>query len=292
MGLKTIWKRSRLRQKWHNSAFYNDFRRLRRYFGSNGLGIKCLMPNHLWLDSVSIVITTKCNLRCPDCSNLMQYYDKPYHLPWEMLIASMRKLNKSFDWCSEYKMLGGEPFLNPDLKDFLEEIPSEKCEKVILFTNATIIPEDPELFEVMRRKRVTVTIGNYPSVHETQKRLVAALEREKVSYKIVESNSWIEYGPVTRHRAENKELERQFRKCFIPCKILLNGCLYYCPRSGHGYDLGLIDRKPGEYVDILHNTTAQNRREIRRLMWRHKPIEACKYCQRGTDAAVRIPRGK
>ena len=120
MDLKSIWMQSHLRKRWHNCVFYGNYLRLRRFFKRNGFRIKYLMPGHLWLDSVEIVITTKCNLRCPDCSNLMQYYEKPYHVEKDVIIASMRKLNKCFDWCDHYKILGGESFLYPDLKTILE----------------------------------------------------------------------------------------------------------------------------------------------------------------------------
>lgn len=293
MGLKVLWKQSRLREKWHGCIFYNDYRRIRRLCKNNGWGgMRFLLPGRLWMDAFEVVVTTRCNLRCPDCSNLMQYYDAPYDVELDGILVSMRKVNAILDRCDEYKILGGEPFLYPHLAAVLEEIPSEKCGRVILFTNATIIPKDPALFDVMRRKRVVVTISNYPAARETQKKLIDTLERENVLYRVINSNTWIDHGPPVDHRTSAKELQRQFIRCFLPCKILFNGCLYYCPRSGHGQDLGLIVRKSGEYVDVLHNTNAQNRRQIRRLMWRRRPIEACKYCLRGTDKAVEIPRGK
>lgn len=292
MWIRTIWEKSRLRERWHSCLFYNDYRRIRRYFRRNNVGIKYLLPGHFWLDSVDVVVTTKCNLRCPDCAHLMQYYDLSYDVDLDVVLSSMRKLNAAFDWCDLYNILGGEPLLYPELTAVLEEIPSEKCGKAILYTNATIVPEDPALFDVLRRKRVVVYISNYLTVRETQEKLIEKLEQEKVFYRVMNSDTWIDYGAVSDRGACAEELQCQFIRCFIRCKILLNGCLYYCPRSGHGYDLGLIDRKPGEYVDVLHSTTAQNRREIRRLMWRRRPIEACKYCQRGTDKAIKIPSGK
>ncbi len=292
MNMRTLWERAHLREIWHNCRYYNDYRRIRAFCQKHGREIRLLLPDKLWLDSISVVITTKCNLRCPDCSNLMQYYDAPYHLDRDLVIASMKKLNESFDWCDHYKILGGETFLSPDLKSILMSVPQEKCGKVSIFTNGTIVPDDRDLFAVMRRKRINVILSNYGIAQEAQKKLTAVLDRENISYEIVKSLVWMDYGLVMNHGANDKELLRQFRQCFINCKLLLNGCLYYCPRHAHGYDLGLMDRKADEYVDILRNTTAQNRREIRRLMWRRKPVEACKYCQRGTDKAIQIPRGK
>lgn len=293
MVLLNLWKESQLRRKWHDCVFYNDYRRLKKCFKSRGFvaGFLGLLPGHLWIDSVEIVVTTKCNLRCPACANLMQYYDKPYHLERDTVVASMRKLNECFDWCKGYRILGGEPFLNPDLKYFLEEIPREKCGEATVVTNATVIPDDIELLEVMRRKKIKVIISNYSCVQETQQ-LIALLKKENISFHVVKSDTWIKYGPLEKRNVNHTDLRRQFIRCAVPCKSVLNGVMYLCPRSGHGYDLGVIDRREGEYVELLKNTRTQNRRQIRRLMWRHEPVSACEYCLRGTDEAIAIPKGR
>lgn len=291
--LDALRKSPTLRKIWHRLPFHSDIRRLMRFF-RGGAPLKSLLPGHLWLDSVEIVITTKCNLRCPACSNLMQYYDKPYHLDRELVLASMRKLNECFDWCNHYKILGGEPFLNPELKLFLREVPREKCSRASIYTNAMIPPDagDAELFDILREKKIDIIFGSYSVAEEPQRRFVELLDREGIPYVINENTQWYDYGAPVDHHASEAELARQFRACGNWCKSLFNGALYYCPRSGHGYDLGLIERKPGDYVDVLHNSREENIRQIRRLMWRHRPIEACRYCQRGTESAVRLPRGK
>lgn len=294
MWISRIWEKSQLRKMWHKSLFYNDYRRIRRYFRNNNVGVKYLLPGHLWMDYVEVVVTTKCNLRCQDCANLMQYYEDPYHLDRETLLASVRKLGESFDACDHLKILGGEPFLYPYLKDVLEAIPREKLGKITIATNGMVIPTDRELIAMLSRKRVTVFFSNYAVSQVTQQNFIELLENAGISYEIARSSTWIDYGApaLSTSVKEQHDLKRQFLNCHIICKSLLNGCLYYCPRSAHGHDLGIIDRKPGEYVELLNNTTAQNRREIRRLMWRRRPVEACKYCQRGTDKAIKISRGK
>lgn len=245
----------------------------------------------MWLDTVDIVITTKCNLLCKGCHHLMPYYQHPYHMDKQRLIAAMRKLNECFEWCHTYNLLGGEPFLNPDLKYFLEEAPSEKCNKVQIATNATIVPEDPELLDVMRRKRVIVLLSQYPSNQERQKRLIETLEREGIRYAL-HRPVWTDYGePVNYHRSE-RDLKRQFYRCPVKCKQLYDGKLYYCFRSCNTHDLGLCGLGEDESVDLLHNTREENRRQIRRLMWRRKPVVACQYCLRGTDRNVEIARGE
>ncbi len=245
----------------------------------------------LVMDKVDVVITTKCNLLCDGCSHLMPYYKKPSHLDKDRVIASIGKLAEAADWFDHFNILGGEPFLHPDLKYIMEAIPAEKSRLVQVLTNALIIPKDPELFDVMRRKGVHVVISPYPSNEKTREQLVAVLEREHVAWNYYD-RPWTDYGEPRDYHRSQREWKHQFFQCDEVCKNLLDGKLYYCFRCAHISDLGFCKHRKGEAVDLLKNTTARNRREIRRLMWRHKPLAACQYCLMGTGQNGSIPRGK
>ena len=288
--IRALWAESKLRAVWHTVPIAKNIWHLRTIWNRPEWSVKYLVPTHLWIDKVDVVVTTKCNLLCPGCSHLMPYYQKSYHVNKEELIAAMRKLNESFDYCDHYNILGGEPFLNPNLKYFLEEAPSEKCHLVQVLTNATIVPKDQELLDVMRRKQIHVVISPYPSNEQSQKRLIEILEKNEIPYNLY-NRPWTDYGAPTDHGNSEKNVRKQFCRCDEVCKNLLNGKLYYCFRSSHCDDLGLIKADKGSYVDLLNNTREQNRREIRRLMWRHRPVEACRYCLKGTFENREIIRG-
>lgn len=55
------------------------------YFLSNG---------KVYLRSIDVVITEKCSLKCKDCSNLMQYYEKPEDISYEKIVLDFDKLTK------------------------------------------------------------------------------------------------------------------------------------------------------------------------------------------------------
>lgn len=149
----------------------------------------------------------------------MPYYKNPTHLDRDRIVASMKKLVEAIDWIDHFNILGGEPFLNPDLKYILEEMPIEKSRLVQVLTNATIIPKDPELFDVMRRKRVHVVITPYPSNEAIREQLIAVLEKEKVAWNYFYPK-WVDYGePQDWHRSP-RELKRQFIQCNSVCKNL------------------------------------------------------------------------
>lgn len=243
------------------------------------------------MDKVDVVVTTKCNLLCKGCSHLMPYYKEPSHLDKDRVIASMKRLAEAVDWFDHFNLLGGEPFLNPELKDIMEAIPTEKSRLVQVLTNATILPEDPELFDVMRRKRVHVVITPYPTNQQTRDRLIAILEAEGVAWNYYKP-AWTDYGEPRKYHRSPRKLRRQFISCDEVVKNLFNGKLYYCLRSAHACDLGFCRPRRGDAIDLFRNSTAKNRRQIRRMMWQHKPPAACQVCLKGTELNISIPRGE
>ena len=51
-----------------------------------------LKKEKLFLNSIDLVLTEKCSLKCKDCSNLMQYYAKPIDEDFDLLMKSIEKL--------------------------------------------------------------------------------------------------------------------------------------------------------------------------------------------------------
>ena len=80
----------------------------------------------------------------------------------------------------------------------------------------------------------------------------------------------------------------------MKCRSLLNGKLYFCPRSAHGNDLGII--KENAFVDLLDNSLSQQemKNKLHTLLYDLSYIMACKICNAGTkefeeiDAAIQF----
>ena len=291
-GAAEKFKHTGLLKALKKTPVYKDCRRLYWCVQKGGIGgLKYLLPGRVWVDKVDVCITTKCNMRCDGCDHLIPYYEHPAHLDKERAIASIRKLDEAADRIFHLNILGGEPFLDPDLKYILEAVPTEKCDLVQIVTNATIIPKDPELLDVMRRKKVCVLMSEYSQTEEIRSAFIEMLTREGIAYHVYYPE-WTDFGAPQDYHHSPRALKRQYHACKESCHNLRDGKLHACFRSSHGSALGLVPCEEGEYVDILGNTREQNRKQLRRLIWRHKPLLACRYCLRGTEENVGIVRGK
>ncbi len=100
----------------------------------------------VYMRSLDVMITTKCSLKCKDCSNLMQYYVEPKHTEHEQILSALNILNENVDYISEFRVIGGEPLMNKDWADIVNRISKKNAEaKIFIYTNATISPRDEQL---------------------------------------------------------------------------------------------------------------------------------------------------
>jgi MoaA/NifB/PqqE/SkfB family radical SAM enzyme len=245
------------------------------------------------LDYVEMPITTRCTLKCKDCANLIQYYNKPYDVPLDIILKSIRRLTDAIDEIKRFRILGGEPLLHKNIKEICIELAkTKKIDEIIIVTNGTLLIRDEELLKIMRENDIKVNISDYKTTSTKMDQLKKQLTDEGIEYIIYEEiKSWLNYGNVEIHNLNKKELKQQFLKCNIECRSLLNGKLHYCPRSSHGMDLNFFKIDSGEYVNLLDDkeTPKKLAKKIMKLNSRKKFIEACKYCYRGTCNFVEIP---
>ncbi len=243
---------------------------------------KNLHSKKLYIPYIELVITTKCTLRCKNCANLISHYEKPYDVDTDIILKSVKKITKCCTEIARFRILGGEPFCNPNLKDIIKILPKKKIRDIVIVTNGTLIPNDKELIKVMQDKHVRIEISDYANYSYKKYELLNFLVENDIEYSIYHTNNWYDYGEFKNYHRGESEIKEQFLSCDIPCRSILNGCLYYCPRAAHGYDLGLIGRNEDEYIDLLKNSNRKNKQEVKKLIKRQNSIEACKYCLYGT----------
>ena len=72
----------------------------------------------------------------------MQYYAKPEDSELNLLLKSIDKIMSCIDSLEEFRVLGGDPFMNKQLHKVINKLVTyENCERVVIYTNARIIPK-------------------------------------------------------------------------------------------------------------------------------------------------------
>lgn len=248
--------------------------------------------DYLLLPQLDFVITTKCSLRCKECANLMPYFQPPETYDTVYLKKMLEKLLVYVDGIDELRILGGEPFLHPDLAEILAYAEKQsKINRIAIFTNGTILPQKPELIQILKQPKITIVISDYGQMSRNKDALIKMCEENNIAYYINFIPLWISFGNLDHRKRTTDELRIQFQRCGNVCKTYLEGTLYWCERQASGSKLNFITCLQNEMVDI--GNAKQSRDIIRKRIWdfycNTKYISACLQCDKGTRECKEVP---
>src|SRR3990167_8517287 len=83
-------------------------------------------PERLTVQSVDLIITERCSMKCRDCSNLMQYYESPENADLDEMLSTIDKFCAEMDEIYEVRVIGGEPFMNKEIHLVVEKLTAQE----------------------------------------------------------------------------------------------------------------------------------------------------------------------
>ncbi|MDR1363311.1 MAG: radical SAM protein [Spirochaetaceae bacterium] len=248
--------------------------------------------NNNSLLSIDIPVTMRCSLRCRDCSNLMQYFKKPRHADFEQMKRAVKKLFDLIDFTFDVRILGGEPFMNPDLYKFIDlfHAYSSKFAYMWVITNGTIIPDERNL-EALKNRKIFVRISDYQNPRQQIEKLVSVLVKNGIFHEIVPIQAWQDCSRIQNYHRTQEENEAVLRNCGVrDTPTIIDGKIFRCPLSGSAWLLSILPPELYEYVELLNSNDSNDslRRQIQGLM-RQKYLKACNFCGNRSINTNRIP---
>ncbi|WP_026509895.1 radical SAM protein [Butyrivibrio sp. LC3010] len=231
------------------------------------------------ISNIDLVVTEYCNLSCHGCGSLMPLYKKPEHISLDEIMVPFDRYLDSIDELLELRILGGETFLYPDLAALLKHvINSEKIKKIIIFTNATIIPED-DVMELIANEKVSIHVANYGRVSKELDKLIAVCDENNIRYYVHDYLEWKDMGNLDFRDYDSKKLRELFMSCDNKnCSSFYRGKVYVCPRAAHGERLGYFKNREDEVIDFNIEKPIEMIRKKIRDMSRKNCYSACNYC--------------
>ena len=256
-------------------AFYKNMTLKDEYISKGLLNIK----------SLDVQVTERCSLKCKDCSNLMQYYTNPQNSELNTMLKSIDRFMKCVNQVYEFRVLGGDPFMNKELYKVINHIVKyDKVQKVAIYTNARFVPTG-ENIECLKNEKVIVDISNYGLLDPKKKKvdeLIKVLETKKIKYSVALVNTWTDCGRITPfQKRSEEELHRVFNNCCNSDILsLLHGKLYRCPFSANATNLNAIPHDKTDIVDLFDDNIPieELKVKIKELAYDKKSLMACNYC--------------
>ena len=239
----------------------------------------------LKVDSVDLMLTEKCSLKCKDCSNLMQFYAKPVDEDFDMVIKSFDKFMQTVDFVQEVRLIGGEPLMYKRVDEVAKHILGYKnFGQLKVNTNGTIVPNEAKL-KIFEDPRVFFDISNYGKISRNVEKLVEKLKEKKIAHVASSVSEWQDVGKIVKTNRSDQVNKEIFGNCCINRGLtLLHGNLYLCPFSANATNLKAIKYAEEEILD-MKTEKDKLKKQIHNLYFNTDFLEACKSCN-GRDHNV------
>jgi hypothetical protein len=214
----------------------------------------------------------------------MQYYKKPRDCDTKDLLKSIDRFCALIDEVNEFRIIGGEPFMNREFHLLTDKIINEpKVKKIVFYTNGTIIPNSTQLKSLMNKK-VLIIITDYGALSKNIEGLTQTLRQKHIAFYAQKAHGWTDCSGITKHNRSSAQNTEIFRNCCAKNTVTLSeGKLYRCPFSANADRLLAVPRQENDFVDILYwkkgsEGIDEKRREIKDLLLNKHFLKVCDYC--------------
>lgn len=259
-------------QKDYSSPFKRTFLRLKARL--------CMLLGKVELPYVEVFVTTRCNLRCKNCSQLMPYQKTTRDISFDEFKKEFDALLSVASYIYRLRLHGGEPLLNKNLYKMLYYADSSKrIGSIRITTNGSVMPSK-ETLEAMASTRVVVKISDY-SKKEAVQNLISAFENYGVSYVFMSGQQWKKFGEFRKYNAS------AYEQCLLNrCTCVFDGKLYVCSRAAMAVRLGLAGTC--DSVDIF----AEDAKKLIKCFYKKNDFDICSVCSGAFDYSENINAGE
>jgi len=222
-------------------------------------------------NSATVIVNQMCNLSCKYCTSYMHSY-KPkdrVNFATKNIVRDIDNFLTSIDSVGSFTVMGGEPFLHPDISIIIKALLKHKNFGFLSIATNGVCVIKPEQLEGLEDPRVVVSFNDYlPALPERMKEIfdtnIKLAAQSGVFYTVGRYMSeWAipstlyELEPSLEAKAQRKKRCDYLHK-YLRCHQLKNGKLHPCDFANSVYSLGVADYKT-DYVDLSNKTNLHKR---------------------------------
>jgi hypothetical protein len=257
------------------------------------------LNDSLYVRSVDIVITEKCSLKCVDCSNLMQYYEKPINIEFDQIKLEIDRITACVDEINELRIIGGDGFMNKDFPQIANYAASKNnVNKVVIYTNGTIAPNIQKIKEIGSSKKIFVFITTYGALSGNSEKLAIALDENNIQYNKQPAYGWTDCGQIVEQKREEDKQTEIFQNCCAKhFTTLTDNKLFRCPFAANLHRLEATPDFENDYIELKDVSTLSDTElkeyqdKIKTYLREITHIKYCDFCNGRTYGDPEIEPG-
>ena len=240
-----------------------------------------LLPDKLYMSNVDVVVTERCSLRCRDCANLMQFYEKPNDYATGEVVNNIEKLINVVDGIYELRFIGGEPFMNRELHTIMKPfLKTDKVKNLLIYTNGTILPRQDQ-WEVFSDSKIVFMITNYgEELSRNFDKIIQKLKEHSIKYHVLRMDYWNPCDTFDFHERTKKEQINIFKNCCVKNYVtLIRDRLYRCPYSAHAMNLHAVPWDEHDYFRLIDmDNISEAKGRLKDYLFEIDGLNTCNYC--------------
>lgn len=243
-----------------------------------------------------VLVTEKCSLNCSHCNMFMPHYEFPIHRELDTIISDIDSYFKIVDYVSVFHLVGGEPFLYPNIENVIKHILENyitKIDKLIITTNGTILPKD-SIIQLLKDNDVILSVSDYSDkLDHIKKKVVKVLDSYKennINHYVRNQIEWYDFGDLrVKKNLPTDKLIKHFDSCTAPFRGLNDGKFYYCHLNTSAVRTKLFPLSENDYVDI--NTISKE--NLLKFDLGYTDLGYITFCDNcnGCNTGIKIPVG-
>ncbi len=243
--------------------------------------------NRLCIDNVTLMINTKCSLKCKYCVAYMNNYPKERkrNIDTKQILSDIDAFFDSVSSVGAITIQGGEPFLHPDLPLIVKKLLEKNNYGVISIATNGIFKIDINKYDVLKDDRVNVSFSNYwECISEKQLQIfennVDLIKKAGISYTVgVTMPEWTIPSNLYKLNYSKKEMIERKSKCMMPerCMQIMDGRLYPCLFGVSIHGIGVADY-PQDYIQFDKYKNRDKLIEAIRNYIDKPYYEVCSHC--------------
>jgi len=204
-----------------------------------------------------VLVTEKCSLNCSHCNMFMPHYEFPIHRELDTIISDIDSYFNIVDYVSVFHLVGGEPFLYPNIENVITHILKNyitKIDKLIITTNGTILPKD-SIIQLLKDNDVILSVSDYSDKLEFVKskitKVLNVYKNNNINHYVRNEIEWYDFGDLrVKKNLPTDDLIKHFDSCTAPFRGLNDGKFYYCHLNTSAVRTKLFPLSENDYVDI------------------------------------------
>ena len=213
--------------------------------------------NKVHIYQTDVLVTEKCTLNCSHCNMFMPHFEAPIHRDFKTITDDIDSFFNTVDYVSIFHLVGGEPFLYPNIENVVRHIITNyihKIDKLIITTNGTILPKN-SMLELLKINDVILSVSDYTDKLENIKgkvlKVLDTFKTKNINHYVRNEIEWYDFGDLrVKGNYTTEQLINHFDSCTAPFRGLNDGKFYYCHLNSSAVRTNLFPLNDNDYLNI------------------------------------------